>query len=253
MWPQVWPLVTEESRSADADTDNHKNEALTAMPAIQNNDLSSWIHLVWWEKLGRSVTSVFKEASRGCFLTLTSCVAKTQSFKWKHTFFQFLLVAAPGKIILSVTDFQDQKREAGQKWFWDSFWNRIVSVLLSSPHTAALTKMRFGSCFWGGPNGEPPLLTKDTPPSSHSATLRSGSSTLRLSHSSSQAGRKSRSYFNGGKTRLLRQLSTVKILHRKKTHRTQKSDIVYAFSTLPPPSNNKTHRENKKATPKRTL
>lgn len=73
------------------------------------------------------MTSVYEEASSGYFLTLTSCVAKTPSPLSGNTFFPFLLGvvaeerSAPGKIIVYVTDFQDQKREAGQKWFGDNF------------------------------------------------------------------------------------------------------------------------------------
>lgn len=54
-----------------------------------------------------------------------------------HTFLQFLLRvvvgerSASGKIIVCVTHFPDQKREAGQKRFWHNFWNAEYSHFFS--------------------------------------------------------------------------------------------------------------------------
>lgn len=112
------------------------------------------------------MTSVFKEASRGYFLTLTSCVAKTQSPLSGNTFFPFLsgVVAeerrAPGKIILYVTDFQDQERGWPEMVLRQLLKQNILISPLLTPHSRL--KVCFRSCFRGGPNIKPLFLTKDT-------------------------------------------------------------------------------------------
>lgn len=79
----------------------------------------------------RRVTSVFDEAGRGYFLTLTSWAATTPSplsgnthtcsfgFSWGW----WEKKEAPLAKFLCVWQTSETQREAGQKGFWDNFWN----------------------------------------------------------------------------------------------------------------------------------
>lgn len=177
----------------------------------------------------RCVTSVFKEASRSYFLTLTSCATKTQSPLSRNTFFQFLLGvvvgerSAPGKIIVCVRQTSKTKRERLARNGVD-ITSKTQNILIS-PLFLPYPRLQI-DVFWilllRWSKWRAVVSNKGRLPPAMGGTLRNGSS---VTVTQQLPSRKERPYPTsvGRKPRLLRQRST--LLKYYTLNNTQDSEI----------------------------